>query len=220
MKGALEGGQFVHVVATIDKGAGTAVIRYVNPATSRLATNAARDQDVELVGIDGAGQEVYREAVVVRQSSDDPSHPNRIGLIQADVPSVPGLRSLSLRLKDIELSRYDAGRLEAPAGGASLGLAPPELSTSPNKRTMTIQGLSELLPVAGVTWTVLVRPENSAIWTTIALSRPVPLVTLDRNQFPGARRATIKVLRTTGMAEETVVEETIDLFTAGGDQPG
>jgi hypothetical protein len=46
---------------------------------------------------------------------------------------------------------------------------------------------------------------------TIAVSRPTPDVDVDRNQFAGAKRATIRVLRTTGFNEDVIAEDTIDL---------
>jgi hypothetical protein len=93
-----------------------------------------RTRDVELAAYDGNGKEIYRAPVVVRRSSDEPDRPNDVGLIQADLPRMPNMKSVGLLLKGQEISRYDSvlGRGMATArttvvmdltslGGASSG---------------------------------------------------------------------------------------------------
>ena len=131
MKTEIKTGSFVHVVATINKTAGDGKIMYVNPSVSTIASDAATDKDVELVAYDGTGKEVYREPVVIRRSSAEPDRPNEVGLIQADLPRVSGMKSVSLQLKGKEISRYEAGaappgRPQAPPSDLSLpGLQQP-----------------------------------------------------------------------------------------------
>ena len=74
---------------------------------------------------------------------------------------------------------------------------------------MKIDQLAGLQPVAGVTYSVQVRPDNKSTWDTIAVSRPTPEVDVDRNQFAGANRAEVRVLRTTGF-DEVIAEDTVD----------
>lgn len=46
------------------------------------------------------------------------------------------------------------------------------------------------------------------------MSRLTPEVDIDRNQFAGAKRAEVRVLRTTGFDEEIIAEDTVDLKQA------
>jgi hypothetical protein len=121
MKTETKTGSFVHIVATINKTAGDGKIMYVNPSVSTVASDAATDKDAELVAYDDDGKEVYRVPVVVRRSSAEPDRPNDVGLIQADLPRVAGMKSVSLELKGHEISRYEAGAVPpGPAAGAAL----------------------------------------------------------------------------------------------------
>ncbi|MET3967458.1 MULTISPECIES: hypothetical protein [Bradyrhizobium] len=211
MKTEIKTGSFVHVVATINKTAGDGKIMYVNPSVSTIASDAATDKDVELVAYDGTGKEVYREPVVIRRSSAEPDRPNEVGLIQADLPRVSGMKSVSLQLKGKEISRYEAGAAPSgPTAGATFGL---ELAgaAAASRRPLRIDQLGGLQPVAGVTYSVQVKPDNKSTWDTIAVSRPTPEVDVDRNQFAGAKRAAVRVLRTTGFDEEIIAEDTVDL---------
>jgi len=211
MKTEIKSGSFVHVVATINKTAGDGKIMYVNPSVSTVASDAVTDKDVELVAYDGNGKEVYREPVVVRHSSAEPDRPNDVGLIQADLPRVSGMKSVSLMLKGQEISRYEGGAATpAPAAGAALGL---ELGgpAAASRRPLKINDLGGVEPVAGVTYSVQVKPDNKTTWDTIAVSRPTPEVDVDRNQFAGAKSAAVRVLRTTGFDEEIIAEDTVDL---------
>jgi hypothetical protein len=211
MESKIQTGSFVHVVATINKTSGNGKIMYVNPSVSTIASDAVTDNDVELAAYDSNGREVYREPVVVRRSSDEPDRPNDVGLIQADLPRMPDMKSVRLLLKGKEISQYEGGpKLPGAAEGGTFGLT---LGGNPaaNRRPLKISELAGLQPVAGVTYSVQVRPDNKETWDTIAVSRPTPDVDVDRNQFAGANRATIRVLRTTGFDEEVIAEDTIDL---------
>ncbi|MEY9590854.1 hypothetical protein ABIA06_003145 [Bradyrhizobium yuanmingense] len=210
MKTEIKSGSFVHVVATINKTAGDGKIMYVNPSVSTVASDAATDDEVELVAYDANGKEVYRNPVVVRRSSAEPDRPNDVGLIQADLPRLAGMKSVSLQLKGKEISRYEAGAAPPKPAAGAFGL---ELAgaAAASRRPLKIDQLAGLEPVAGVTYSVQVRPDNKSTWDTIAVSRPTPEVDVDRNQFAGAKRAEVRVLRTTGFDEEIIAEDTVDL---------
>jgi len=98
--------------------------------------------------------------------------------------------------------------LERAAKTFGLGLGG---SATANRRPLKFDELGGLQPAAGVTYSVQVKPDNKETWDTIAVSRPTPDVDVDRNQFAGAKRATIRVLRTTGFNEDVIAEDTIDL---------
>jgi hypothetical protein len=121
------------------------------------------------------------------------------------------MKSVSLQLKGKEISRYEAGAAPSgPTAGATFGL---ELAgaAAASRRPLRIDQLGGLQPVAGVTYSVQVKPDNKSTWDTIAVSRPTPEVDVDRNQFAGAKRAAVRVLRTTGFDEEIIAEDTVDL---------
>ena len=55
------------------------------------------------------------------------------------------------------------------------------------------------------------RPAGEQTWQTIAVGRRTPEVVIDRNQFPGAESAKVRVLRSTGFEDSIVAEDEIDL---------
>lgn len=211
MKAEIKTGSFVHVVATINKASGDGKIMYVNPSVSTISSDAVTDKDVELATYNSNGKEVFRGPVVVRRSSNEPDRPNDVGLIQADLPRMPDMKSVRLLLRGQEVSRYEGGpKPGGPAAGVTFGL---ELAgnVAANRRPLKIDELAGVQPVAGVTYSVQVKPDNKETWDTIAVSRPTPDVDVDRNQFAGAKRAAIRVLRSTGFDEDIIAEDTIEL---------
>ncbi|HMO29480.1 hypothetical protein [Enterovirga sp.] len=208
MKPEVRTDSYVHVVATVDTKAATGKILYVNPATSTVVTDAEPDENVALVARDAAGKELYRQAAVVRRSSCECGEPGDTGLIQADLPKMPGMSSVSLLVGDKEVSRYEGGA--APAlESATLGLAPPGTPGS-TRRQLSVTELAGIAPAPGVTYSVDVKPDTGAPWATIAIGRPTPTVDFDKNQFPGAKSATVRVTRTTGFDQEVIAEDKLE----------
>lgn len=208
---AIQTGTFVHVVATVNTKASEGQIRYVNPSTSTIRTDAAPDDAVELLVEDAHGVALHREAVIVRRSSCEGGARGDVGLVQADLPYQAGMKSLALLVNGKEVSRYDAGGPAAPPTPVSLGLEA-MAGAAPHRLRLTLDQAAGLQPSAGVTYTVQVKPDTGGSWNTIAVGRPTPTVDIDRNQFAGARKAEVRVLRTTGFDEEVIVQETLDLF--------
>lgn len=208
---AIKTGNFVHVVATVNTKAQEGKILYVNPSTSTVESDAPASDSVQLVVLDDNGRELSREAAVVRKSSCADSHRDDVGLIQADLPRLPGMKSVLLTIGNKEVSRYDAGAATAVPQAANLALAG-ETPGAPNRRRITLAQAAGLKPTAGVTYSIEVKADNGAHWNTIAVGRPVPQVDIDRNQFSGATKADVRVLRTTGFDEEVIAQETVNLF--------
>lgn len=208
----VKAGQYVHVVATINVETGEGNIRYVNPATVALASDAVPDAAVEIVAADAAGKELFRGPVVVRRSSPEPDRSDAVGLIQADIPSMAGMQSVALLFNGKQVDRYEGGVMpdEAPVSGMKLGLQPSVAGA--HKQQLTIGQLGAVPPAPGVTYTVQVKPEGAGPWNTVAVGRPTPNVEIDRNQFPGAKKAEVRVLKTTGFQEEVIADEMIELF--------
>jgi hypothetical protein len=210
MNTKIKTGSFVHVVAIIDLISGEGTIRYVNPANSAVASDAPPEKDVELAIFDRQHRQLFRTPVIVRRSSPEPDRSNAVGLIQAYLPRMPGTNSVALIFKGKEISRYEGGEMpEAKSAGARFALALAG-DAADRKRSLAINELAGRPPAAGVTYSVQVKPDNGGYWHTIAVGRPTPEIVLDRNQFAGANKATIRVLRTTGFEEEIVAEDTVD----------
>ncbi|EUC12348.1 hypothetical protein [Paraburkholderia hospita] len=208
---AIKTGNFVHVVATVNTNAKAGKILYVNPSTSTVQSDAPLNENVQLVIQGNNGQELHRQAAVVRQSSCENPRGSEVGLIQADLPRLPGMRSVLLTVNNKEVSRYDAGTPVTAPQAAGLGLAG-AASDVPHRRQLTLTQAADLQPIDGVTYAVEVKPDNGSHWNTIAIGRATPNVEVDRNQFAGARTAEVRVLRTTGFDEEVIAHETVDLF--------
>jgi len=124
---------------------------------------------------------------------------------------LPGMKSVLLMVNDKVVSRYDAGTPPpvSQAAGLTLADAAPD---APHRRQLTLRQTAGLQPTAGVTYAVQVKPDTGGHWNTIAVGRPTPNVEIDRNQFAGAKKAEVRVLRTNGFDEEVIVHETVDLF--------
>ena len=128
------------------------------------------------------------------------------GLIQHDLPYLPGMRRIRLLYKGDELAVFsppvDASRAFSTEGLA-LGVEP---STKRHRRLVNLPAVEE---EPGVTYTVMVRPEADDVWQTIKVGSALPAFELDANQFPGASQATIRVLRSTGFQDEVIAEEQV-----------
>lgn len=208
---AIKTGNFVHVVGTINLTAGEGKILYVNPSTSMMESTAPVDQRVQLIVQGNDGQELHREGVVVRYSSCESSSKSNVGLIQADIPRLAGMKALILTVNNREVSRYEAGEPAGAPKAVGLALAGTVIGV-PHRRQLTLPQAAGLQPAVGVTYSVQVKPDNGTHWSTIAVGRPTPHLEIDRNQFPGAKKAEVRVLRTTGFEEEVIAQDTLDLF--------
>lgn len=208
---SIEAGNFVHVVATVNTKTGEGQIRYVNPAKSTIRTDATRDANVELVVEDGQGTELHREPVVVRRSSCEGETRGDVGLIQADLPYQAGMKALALMVDGREVSRYVAGDPPAAPAPVTLGLEA-LAGAAPHHQALTLDQAAGLQPAPGVTYSVQVKPDTGGPWNTVAVGRSTPTVDIDRNQFAGAKKAEVRVLRTTGFDEEVIAQETVNLF--------
>jgi hypothetical protein len=200
-------GKFVTVVGHADPTDGKGQILYVNPASRSLEPDAQAkpSDDFELVAYDAADQVVQRVRPVLRLPASTPPAGPIHALIQEDIPLVPGMASVALVYQGKEISRFRGGSGGAQTSG--LNLAPPP-STAGN-RLAASGGAAAAEP--GVSYTVMVKREDEPHWHSIAVGKSRPEFELDRNQFPGAKKVKVKVLRTTGFEQDVVSEEDVDL---------
>jgi hypothetical protein len=201
----LQQGQFVNVVASLDLETGEGQILYVNPTSRSIELETSGHPEVELVVQDGQGQELLRVHPVVRRATHSVEGETRQSLIQQDLPRSPGMKSVALFYKGVERARFEGGGAPpAVEAVTTFGLAPGD---KPNRRRVT----ADVAERAGVSYKVEVKPDGAGAWSTIAVGRPTPEVVVDRNQFPGAIRARLRITRSTGFNDEVVTEKEIDL---------
>lgn len=202
----IKDGKFVSVVAHADPSNGQGEILYVNPVSrvQEQDAQAKRSDEFELVVFDAAGQELLRLRPVLQMpASAQPGGALR-ALIQENIAFVEGMDSVALLYRGNEVSRFRAGHGKAQM--AALGLAP-DAAGSGNRLA---SGLNAS-PEPGVSYTVMVKREGEPHWQAIAVGKNRPDFELDRNQFPGAKKVRVKVLRNTGFEQDVVSEDDVDL---------
>lgn len=205
--------QLIHIVGIINTEHGTGQFLYVTPVKNIVAqtteglVTASTSTDAELIVQAQDGTELAHMPVSLMRASDGDDSANAV--IDQIIPIHEGMARLSLRYLGNEIAAYKAGKNVSPAAtsaGISFGMPPPGSS---NKREMSLD--VNYAAEEGVTYTIQVRPEGENLWQTIAMGLPVPDTTLDRNQFPDAERAHIRIVRTNGFVEAIVAEESVQL---------
>lgn len=218
--------RLIHVVGTVDLKVGSGEFLYVNPIRAAGVPAGGENAGVagppdaaapplrpfELVAESAQGKELGRFRPPILLPSEAGDKPTE-GLIDVAIPFVQGMQRLVLLHNGKEAAVFEAGppatAAAVPAAGPpviAMGAAPPG---KPEKREMTVEGVPQAEP--GVSYTVQVRPEGHQAWQTIAVGKSSPHFQLDRNQFPGAASATVRVLRSTGFDSEVVDEKQVDL---------
>jgi hypothetical protein len=204
----LEQGRFVNVVASVDLTSGDGDILYVTPSTTSIKPDGKPSNDFQLVAYDENGSELNRVSPFLRLSASTPQAgpmpANTKALIQEDMPAVSGTQRIVLLYKGQVKSEFRAGKSSAEKGGAMLG---PPLPNQGNRRAAS----SDVEAEEGVTYAVQVKAENSARWNTIAVGQKTPAFEVDRNQFPGAKKAVVRVLRSTGVEQTIFSEDEVSL---------
>jgi hypothetical protein len=231
--------KLVNVVATLNLSEGSGEILYVNPVSSDARADAVKmlaaeglsppgppaaglappqARKFELRFEDASGHRlalvhpnIKVSACEVERYPDPLSRPASrevptTAMINEFVPYMAGMASVALLYEGVEKHRFKAGVPGATGAGMALGFPGPE---SGHRRTL--RAVAGVEPQPGVSYTVQVMPAGTKTWQTIAAARETPAVPLDRNQFPGAKKARVRVLRNTGFDSEVFVEEDISL---------
>ena len=203
--------RMVHVVATVDLTEGGGDILYVNP--SNVRSNAAPTAgmgagDVVLVLRDAGGAELGRIYPEIRYDACADHEDHRQGLIQHDVELPGNLAAIELVRGSDVLDRFSPEPPEpAPEVAAGLTLGAP-LPEAGNRRDF---GAGQVAPRKGVTYLIQARPDNAEVWNTLSIGRSTPEFQIDKNQFPGARTLTVRVIQNAGFDRRTVDERVIPL---------
>lgn len=206
--------RLAHVVATIDTEDADGKILYVNPSNinSSNADQAARlaaGGNVELVLRDADGGELGRVYPEVRYDACSGQDDVRPGLIQHDIDVPENLAIVEL-VRDGEV--LDTFRPEAPEVEpdmtAGLTLAAPLTGLDSNRSRF---GAADVGHREGVTYLIQVKPDNALSWSTLSIGRKTPEFEIDKNQFPGARYLTVRVIRNAGFTRKVMDEREIPL---------
>ena len=203
---------FVHVVGIIDTEEPAGQFLFVTPCKGvprQEAVGPAPPQGpasgAEMIVEAADGKELARFPVKLMRASDGEDRAS--AMFDEMVPAKDGMARLRLTYGEQELAVFEAGPEPAPTPtGLSFGMAPPG---SIGKRPMSLD--AEVAPERGVTYSILVRPSGERLWQTIAMGLPLPKIMLDRNQFPDAERAAVRIVRNTGFSEMVIAEETVEL---------
>ncbi len=193
---------FVNIVGTVDLAARSGEILYVNPANlGTVLPTAPNDRGVELVVLGNAGEELLRFAPALRINACEPGQAPTVALIQEDVRQVAGMARIVLLVDGAEVARFDAPSGGAPANVA-LDLGPPEPG-APNRRRLA----TTVAHGSAAKYNVMVRADGATAWQAIAVGVPSPNVEVDANQFPGASRLSVRVVRSDGFQQSVIAEE-------------
>jgi hypothetical protein len=228
---------FVHVIAIVDLTHVSGDIKYVvpvaRPASAAEPVAAARGR-VQLLVRGAAGAELERVpiAVCIASCSSVADGAERIegGLVQHTLRLPDGAAGFDLMIDGRRVDSFDAPPDEEPAAPsldlarATLAAAGPmldiEVPPSPHRKALTG---GEVMPEAGTSYTVQVKPTAATAWTTLSVGRPTPAFNLDRNQFSGASEVDVRIIRNRGFRSNLHLERRIslldDLFIGDPVQP-
>jgi hypothetical protein len=184
--GSVVTGDLVSVVATVNLSRGTVVLASVARVGRGLANKAPDNSPASIRFVDARGQVLAEHRVVLRPSTDAAPGQDRMALIDAAVPLVPGVTQLQVILSGIVKASRPANlrpptiRLNAPGPGAVL--------------TWTA-GHPDGLPL---TFAVLVSVDDGRSWQTVAHGLTEPRYRLSRSDFQQSRSIQVRVLANDG----------------------
>jgi hypothetical protein len=214
--------RFVNIIASIDLRGGGGQILYVNPSAGHevplgeeamgASPRSPQEARYEIVAQDKGGTELARQPAQLQVSSCAPGEQPPSAMVAQDIPLLQGMSRLLLQRDGQTIAEYEAGQSLKAQGAAApgtraLGVGPP-VPGAPHRRPLELDDGIE--PESGVSYTVQVRPDGSGPWQTIALGQAQPKANIDARQFPGARKAQVRVLRTTGFEDEVIAEKEVE----------
>lgn len=206
--------RLAHLVAIIDTEDEDGKILYVNPSNinssnADQAAGLAAGGNVELVLRDADGAELDRIFPEVRYDACSGHEEVCPGLIQHDI-NVPDNLAIVELVKGGEV--LDTFRPEAPEDEpdmmAELALDAPLTGVESSRSGFGVAGVTHR---EGVTYLIQVKPDNETNWSTLSIGRKSPEFEIDKNQFPGARYLTVRVIQNAGFTRKVMDEREIPL---------
>lgn len=213
----LETGKFVNIVGSVDLEKGTGEIVYVNPSAVSIGPDEAEAATLgaepspgfEIAIQDSQGKELSRIRPNINISTCKKGETPKTGFINEDIAVILGMKRLVLLYNRKPVNVFEAGTASSATTAPrslTMGAAPPD---NQHRRTLSSAGATPA--EKGISYTIQVLPEGASAWQTIAVGRKTPAVEFDRNQFPGARTAQVRILRSTGFEDEVFAQEEINL---------
>jgi len=199
MNKTLTKGKYAQVVGTFDLHDSSGTIDYVTPVDVATETSEGGIANLRLIG-EGPSGVVFDMPVHPQRNSCAPHAES--GTFEEFVQVTPGLRTVKLMVGATVAARYERG-LGLDLAGPPVTVAGLSLS-SPYKMLIS----SAALPTPGVTYSVQAKPDSSSSWMTLAVGLDAPNSEVNINQFPGASKIEVRVLRTDGFTETEVLRET------------
>lgn len=198
-------GRFVHVVAMVDEITKSGEIMYVNVSELRSGLADAggmlapgSSPTIYLILRDMEGTEIGRAAPEIRYDTccedEDGSKP---GLIQHDIDFNDNLSKIELVVDDEVVDTFAPEGPDMPE--FDLEMTAP--LNGPNPRAGFGAPIS---PVKGTSYLIQVKPDNDDQWSTLAVGKDTPEFEIDKNQFPGAIRLTVKVIQQAGFTKKLI----------------
>jgi len=204
----------IHFVAVVtDKGANsTGKILYVNPSSVQSHSAAKADTATGhfcLILRDKAGQELARHFPAMRYSACEDNDETPIqALIQEDVTNIVGLASIDLMHQEFLLDTFIAEQ-PVPTTDIAAGLA--LHGPTPESKSKQEFGAKNIAHRPGTSYVIQARPDTGTAWHTLAVGRPTPEFTIDKNQFPAASSVDIRIIQNAGFNRYIVDERQVSL---------
>ena len=198
---AVQKGDFAHVVGTFDLQQATGTIDYVTPVRVAADSVDVEDEGIHLVGENADHVRLFNKVVNPQRNSCAPQA--KRGTFEEFVPVSPDLRTIKLMIADSVAAEFKRGDMAAAAGRIALG---PASAETPHH--LALSSAVAVAPTPGVTYVVQAKAENSDQWQTLAVGLPTPSAEVNVNQFPGAAKVDVRVLRSDGFSEAEVFRDT------------
>ncbi len=202
--------QYVHLIARVDRSNQIGQILYVNPskAVSSLSSSAANESESFVLVLRSSDGAVLGQVVPeVRYGMCNDGLEAQSGLIQQDVRIPEGTASIDLLYEGKVL---DSFRQPASEGDAEVAGVIPDLSVNAGGRGFNV-AMSGQSPTDDSTYTIQAKPEGDDFWQTLSVGRKSPDFELDKNQFPGADRVKLRVVKVRGFQNVGTTEKVVDL---------
>jgi hypothetical protein len=189
-------GSFAHVVGTFNLEQGTGTIDYVTPVQIAAESADLADEGLRLVGEDEANHRLFEKVVNPQRNSCAPTMQR--GTYEEFVPAPSKLRRIKLLIQGAVAAEFVRG---SATGGGTVAFGAP-IPDAPHR--FALAASSGLAPAPGVTYIVQAKPADAPVWHTIGVGLKTPSTEVDVNQFPGAKRIAVRVLRSDGFSETEI----------------
>jgi hypothetical protein len=194
----------ISVVATVNLTKEEGEIKYVNPLPQGEASRTEPDSPVMLRVKGADGQVLHEYPVSVKPLSDTPG-PDHLGLVDVALPVDADARAVELSIAGRTADTFQAGATPPEVRGLTRADA--------ERDTLSIAWEAEAGTGDDHTYNVQVSTDDGRTWQTLAVGLATPEVTIDRNQFYGAKNVLVRVIATDGFRSSVVTSAPLSIDT-------